>query len=137
MLRGNWREADTFQASEALWLHQEDCDAKALLIVMNIIHGKTSGLQKFVTLEQLAKIAVIVDLYECNEAVDFFVRTWLAELKPARQMTYSRDTVLWICVSQVFRHQRIFVSATHAALKYSKGPVQDLGLPIAKRIIGA
>jgi hypothetical protein len=85
----------------------------------------------------LAKIAVLVNYYGCFEVVKLFTEMWITGLKitsPPR--SYSRDTMLWIWISWVFREQEQFQAATKIALKESRAPVSSLGLPIPERIIG-
>jgi hypothetical protein len=91
-----------------------------------------------VSLELLAKIAVLVDYYGCYEAVEVFAELWLQELKSQRQLPahVSRELVLWLCVSWVFGDADTFTSVTSTALQQSQGPLPTLGLPIPERIIG-
>ena len=136
VLKGEWKEADTFRAKGSVELKVHDIDAEALLIVMKIIHSKTRTVPRAVTLEMLAKIAVIVDLYQFHEAVEVFTDMWVAHLRSDIPKVYSRDAVLWICISWVFRLHDEFHSATRAALRYSSGPIQDMGLPIPESVVG-
>jgi len=136
MLKREWKEGKTLQTDKFVEVEVEDVDADALVTVMNIIHGKTRSVPKTVDLEMLAKIAVVVDIYECAEAVEVFTDMWLAHLRSALPSKYSRDAVLWICISWVFRQHDEFRSATSAALKFSSGPIQDLGLPIPQSLVG-
>ncbi|KAK3081788.1 hypothetical protein LTS18_002708, partial [Coniosporium uncinatum] len=59
MLKGKWMEADTLRKNGCVEVEVEDVDADALVILMKIIHGKTRTVPRAVTLEMLAKIAVI------------------------------------------------------------------------------
>ena len=104
---------------------------------MNIIHGHTRKVPRSVSLEILAKFAVLVDYYECFEAVEVFTDMWINELKEDLPKTYSRDLILWIWISWVFRQAEQFTATTGIALKQSRGPIQTLGLPIPERIVGA
>jgi len=135
MLEREWKEGKTLQTDKYVEVEVEDVDADALVTVMHIIHGKSRSVPKTVDLEMLAKVAVIVDLYECAEAVEVLTDIWLAHLSRALPSEYSRDTVLWICISWVFRQRNEFLSATSAAMKYSRGPFQDLGLPILQSVV--
>jgi len=136
MFESEWKEGKTLRAAKFIKMEVEDVDPDALVIVMNIIHGKTRSVPKTVDLEMLAKIAVIVDLYECAEAAEVFTDMWLPRLSSALPSEYSRDTVLRLCVSWVFRRSDEFRFATSAALKHSRGPIQDMGLPILQSIVG-
>ena len=135
MLKGQWKEAETLRADGLISVVVKDVDTDALIILMNIIHGRTRSVPKEVNLETLAKIAVIVDIYECAEAVEVFTDMWIAHLRDTLPSLYSRETMLWICISWVFRHSDTFQSATSAAIKHSNSPIQHLGLPIPSSVV--
>lgn len=60
------------ESGYAYTLTAETWDHEALRVVMHVIHGQTRKVPRKVSLDMLAKIAVIVDYYKCHEAVDFF-----------------------------------------------------------------
>jgi hypothetical protein len=136
MLRGGWKEDCTLSAEGCLTIYEEDWDPDALLILMNVIHGHTRKVARSVSLEMLAKLAVLVDYYECLEVVEVFSEIWIDQLEKGLPTTYSRDLILWICISWVFRHPLRFNVATGIALMQSKKPIQTLGLPIPETIVG-
>jgi hypothetical protein len=135
MLKGDWKEASALRSQGHLCMEEAEWGAEALLILMNIIHGRTKSVPRHIALEMLAKMAVLVDYYECLEVVEVFSDMWIAHLKEELPKTYSRDVVLWICISSVFRQPEEFRAATSLALKYSRGPVQTMNLPISENII--
>lgn len=57
-----------------------DVDETALEIVLNVIHLKKRRVPKIVNVELLARIAVLVDYYECAEAVEAFSSIWETEV---------------------------------------------------------
>jgi hypothetical protein len=68
---------------------------------------RSEGDKKRVTkvyLEMLAKTAVLVDCYECSEAIELFFTMWIADLRnnSAVPSTYCRELVLWIWIAWVF-----------------------------------
>jgi len=136
MFKGNYKEADTLRTNGSVEVEVEDINADALVVAMNIIHGRTRKVPRTVTLEMLAKIAVTVDLYQCHEVVELFTDMWITHLKKTLPKTYSRDAVLWICISWVFQQRNEFYSVTRATVSHSNGPIQSLGLPILPRLIG-
>lgn len=136
MLKGKFKEAETLRENGIVEVEVEDIDADALLILMKIIHGKTRAVPKEIPLEVLAKIAVIVNWYQCHEAVEVFTDMWIAHLNTDLPKVYGRDAVLWVLISLVFRKHDEFHSVTGLALKYSSGSFQDLGLPIPQSIFG-
>lgn len=137
MLNGQLKEATTLKERGCVTIPVEGVDADALLALMQVVHGKTRDVPRTVSLEMLAKIAVAVDLYECYEAVDIFVSIWLTPLRLTFPTAYSRDTVLWIFVSHVFKQHDEFKQATRLVLMHSCSSIQDWQLPISSNIVGA
>ncbi len=69
----------------------------------------------------LAKIAVLVDYYECYEAVEMFVDFWIQSLSRNLPKEYSRDLVLWLAISWVFSKENLFKTLTKVAALESTG----------------
>ncbi|KAI1847290.1 hypothetical protein JX265_013989 [Neoarthrinium moseri] len=136
MLTGSWQES-TLRSDGQYHIRTEDWDAVALLILMHIIHGRTRGVPRAVDLEMLAKIAVLVDYYECHETVEIIVHVWLAELKWKMPQEYGRDLVLWRFVSWVFSEADLFEHLTEIALKTMTGTLSTISLPIPGMIVDA
>lgn len=63
---GNWKET-TLSSQNNIEVY--DWDAKAILIVMDIIHGRTHQVPRSIDLELLAKIALVIDFFDCHEVV--------------------------------------------------------------------
>ncbi|KAI9665892.1 MAG: hypothetical protein M1821_003827 [Bathelium mastoideum] len=134
-LSSNWIEGNSLQTQGSVRMALKDWDLEAMLILMNIIHGRVRSVPKTLPLEMLARMTVLIDFYGCNEAVEVFTDMWIADLSSTVPTTYSRDAVLWLCISSVFRRSTEFRISTSLALRHSKGPVPTLGLPIKSRII--
>jgi len=114
-------------------LNAEDWDTEALLILMNIIHGRTWSVPRSVDLEKLAKIAVLVDHYMCYEAVDLFSDIWIKSLScPPSEC--GRDLVLWLLVVSVFPKDSEFKTLTKIIIRESHGRLDTLGLPICEEL---
>jgi hypothetical protein len=135
LITGEWKESKAMQTQRCLRLEERDWDADALEILMNIIHNRARRVPRLINLEMLAKLAVLVDYYECLEVVEVFSPDWIAHLKQKEPMPYSRDTVLWIWISIGFRQSDLFHTATSAALRHSGDPIQTMGLPIPEEVI--
>jgi hypothetical protein len=137
-LDGPWREAASVSADCCRYIHTDDWDPQAFLILMHIIHGRNRQVPRLVSLELLAKIAVLVDYYECYEVVEVFAALWLQGMKSESQLPIqaSRELVLWLCISWVFGDADVFMSVTSTALQQSREPLATLGLPIPERIVG-
>ncbi|KAK4149057.1 hypothetical protein C8A00DRAFT_19216, partial [Chaetomidium leptoderma] len=136
-LNGPWREAASVSADCSQDVYAYDWDPQAFLILMHIIHARNRQVPRLVSLELLAKIAVLVDYYECYEAVEVFAELWLQGLKSQSQLPaqVNRELTLWLCVSWIFGDADVFTSVTSTALQQSQGPLPTLGLPIPERIV--
>jgi hypothetical protein len=137
-LNGPWKEATSVSADGCRNISADDWDPEAFLILMHIIHGHNRQVPRLVGLELLAKIAALVDYYECYEAVEVFAELWLLGLKSHSELPsqVGRDLVLWLFISWVFADADIFTSVTSTALQKSLGPLPTWGLPIPQRIVG-
>ncbi|KAI3324049.1 hypothetical protein HD806DRAFT_493970 [Xylariaceae sp. AK1471] len=85
----------------------------------------------------LTKIAVLVDFYQCHEAVHIFSKLWLTKLKNQIPTAYDRDLVLWLSTSSVFLQTDILLNASKTAVKHARGLLSPLGLPIRRGVIEA
>ncbi len=135
-LNGPWREAASTSTDGSHSIYADDWDSEAFLILMHIIHGRNRQVPRRVSLELLAKISVLIDYYECHEAVELFSELWLRELKSQLPAQPGRELTLWLCVSWILGAADIFASTTSIALRQSQGPLATLGLPIPERIVG-
>jgi hypothetical protein len=130
--RDGWMESHRNPEDNMLHISAEDWDEEAFVIMMNIFHLRNRQVPRTVTLDMLAKIAVVADYYECTESIELFVDIWLADLKTKSPIptTYCRELILWIWVSWAFKWAEIFKQSTAVAIKHCDGPFQNLGLPI-------
>jgi len=114
-----------------------DWDPEAFLIVLRIIHGRNKQVPRKVTLEMLAKIAVLEDYYDFGEALDVFTEVWVQSLpKTSIPTTYCRDLVLWVWVAWVFDIEQPFTLATDTVIRESTESLQTLDLPIPTIVSG-
>jgi hypothetical protein len=102
---------------------------------MDIIHGHTRKVPDALSLETLAKIAVLVDFYECLEVVEMWSKIWVDKLRSTVPRDYSKDLMLWVCISWVFQQVEIFQKVTKVAMMHSTGSLRTMGLPIPERIV--
>lgn len=84
-------------------------DEEAFLIVLQIFHLRNKVVPRLVSLEMIAKIAILVDYYDCAEALEMFSSVWIAELMntPIPE-NYCRDLILWIWVAWAFDLSTLF-----------------------------
>ncbi|KFY42445.1 hypothetical protein V494_02402 [Pseudogymnoascus sp. VKM F-4513 (FW-928)] len=136
MLSGDWEEAKRIYEDGCRHVTLDDgFDSDAVKLLLDIIHGQTSKVPRSLDLEMLAKVSVLVDDFECYEAVGVFVDIWLEHLPIPLPAEYNRDLVLWMLVSSVFRKPKLFESTTRTAIMHSIEPIQTLGLPVRDIIV--
>jgi hypothetical protein len=137
MFNGNWHEAREIRSEGIAVIIMDIWDVDITLIIMNIMHGYAPKVPRKVDLDTLAKIAVMVDYYQCRGLVEVFADIWIEELKADMPKTFGKAVLQWICIAWVFRKQMEFFAATRVALVESSGVVHTYGLPIPNRVIGS
>lgn len=115
----------------------EDWDGNAFCILMNVLHLRNRSVPRTIDLDMLAKIAIMVDYYECHEAVEIMTNIWIDHVISVTPVpkTYGRDLLLWLCIAWIFRKHDTFRAATLITLQHSDEQIRDLGLPIPQSII--
>lgn len=130
-----WVEGQPVNERYRLLAH--DWDEQALLLILNIFHLRNKQVPRSVSLETLAKVAVLVDYYECGEALDLFTSMWIDDLKKTDLPSmYCRDLILWIWIAWIFNLEPQFQSATAVAITKATEAIQILELPIPEIISG-
>ncbi|KAB8209099.1 hypothetical protein BDV34DRAFT_31612 [Aspergillus parasiticus] len=111
-------------------------DIDALLIMLDIIHGQTRKVPRSVTFKKLFMIAVLVEHYECVEAMEAFAEVWVEKLKGEIPVVYSEDLVKWIGIAWIFRLESLFQKTTRTAIRRCTGPISAMDVPIPLALIG-
>ncbi|GIK06683.1 hypothetical protein Aspvir_002333 [Aspergillus viridinutans] len=135
MFNGNWFEGHEIRSEGIAVVIMDIWDVDTTLIIMNIMHGYAPKAPRKVDLETLAKIAMIVDYYQCPGVVEVFADIWIDQLKSDMPKSFGKPVLQWICIAWVFRKQTEFSAATRVALVESPSVVQTYGLPIPNRLI--
>ncbi|EGD95830.1 hypothetical protein TESG_03294 [Trichophyton tonsurans CBS 112818] len=110
-------------------------DVQAFILFLRILHCQHHYLPRRVSIEMLAKIALISDYYGCKFVLAFFSERWIRALAYKKPSRYSRDMILWIWICWYFQLAKEFQRATLITIVQSIGPIPSLGLPIPARII--
>ncbi|KAI0977553.1 hypothetical protein F4678DRAFT_455703 [Xylaria arbuscula] len=94
---------------------------RRLVVFMSMTHGHNHRMPKLMDLENLVKIALVINCYQCYDIVEPFGYIWQsaaqANAKALVQGEVARDFVLVLLVSWAFRWGRIFALATKAAIE--------------------
>ncbi|KXX78120.1 hypothetical protein MMYC01_205084, partial [Madurella mycetomatis] len=134
-LTGGWKEGAVDEASSLREISTEEWDVEAMAIVMSIIHHRWPNVPRIVSLELLAKIAVIVDYYQTHETVQVMSEPWIEHAQKSLPRSYGRKILLWMCISWVFKNPTIFEHVTAVAIKHCPGNMESLQLPIPSEAI--
>ena len=69
LTRDGFAESDRNETAGLFHIDAEDWDAETFLIYLQILHLRNRQVPRIVTLEIMAKMAILVDYYDCGEAV--------------------------------------------------------------------
>ena len=136
-LESGMLESRTLSAEGRVNISMKDQSSEAMLIVMNIIHGRTRKIPRFTELDLLTEIAILVDYLNCHEVVEPFSDLWLKYFQGCHYFVDSKEFIQWICISVVFNRETLLSVLTDAAVRQARGPVKTLGLPIPESAVGA
>jgi len=117
----------------------EGWDPEALVIFLNILHLRYRQVPKSLSLELLAKVAQLVDYYRCWEAFDLIADVWVTQMRKTHPvpLKYSRELMLWMLISWVFKLDMEFRITTLRALRQSdEESIRDMEFAIPPAIIG-
>lgn len=78
---GRWKEGVRNEVDGLYHVTVEDWDMEALLVLLNILHHRNRRVPRTISLELLAKLVVLIDYYECAEALELFTERWVGDLR--------------------------------------------------------
>lgn len=113
-----------------------DWDPEAFKIILTIMHGYNRDVPRSLSLEMLAKVAMIVNYYECLESVESYIDIWLEDLRSELPTGYGRDCILCVFISWVFSKPVMFRNMTQLALRHSQKLIEAEDFPIPADILG-
>lgn len=125
-----------YLASGRQQITASDWDVDAMVILLDIIHGHNKAVPRSLKLPTLARIATIVDYYECHEIVEVFGEIWLLSSEDGWDTgALGLGSMLWLLVAWTFSHAEMFEEMTRMAILESKGPIEVVDLPIPEDIL--
>ncbi|KAG9508092.1 hypothetical protein J7337_001652 [Fusarium musae] len=117
MLEGPWKEGNP-SSGPIRQISAEDWDAVALAIVLDAIHCRHHDIPKKIQIGLLARIATIVDYYQCREAISFHYEAWAH--RGVKNLKHDAS-VLQLYVSWVFHDEDEFEIATESVIRRGRG----------------
>jgi hypothetical protein len=128
----DWKEGNLDENDGLYHVPAQDWDSEALLYVLQILHLCNGQVPRTIPLEMLAKIAVLIDFYDCAEALELFTESWIEYLRVTAPVPsyFCRDLMLWMCIAWVLKLPQEFVQATTVAIRRDDQELSTLGLPI-------
>ncbi|GFF66027.1 hypothetical protein IFM62136_06490 [Aspergillus lentulus] len=138
-LHSGFQESHSLEKAGHLTLEIDNWDPAAFLLLMLILHGRTRPVPRKLTLSRLVDFTVLVDYYECYEAVEVFTDMWMTALKKpttATSLTSLAQAEEWLFVSWVFQHRAMFAQAGGYLLGNLSGRFCS-ELPVPRRVCDA
>ncbi|KAK3394997.1 hypothetical protein B0H63DRAFT_533424 [Podospora didyma] len=139
MLTGKW--AESAKTDGKFNLNAEDFDTNALVVVMNVLHLKNRNVPKSISMQMLAKIAIVVDYYQIWETLELASSPWITHLKTTlisiMSPTLTTEIHMIIFTCWVFQDSACFREANKVAILRSREDMHSPPeLPIPSDIIG-
>ncbi len=113
----------------------QDDDPDALLILLRLIHGRSSQVPRMVDLRTLTQIAILVDKYELFETTDLLIDQWLSSAKETLPAELNDDLLSWMFIAGVFEDKSISKRVSQIAKLESKELLRARNLPILSLIL--
>ncbi|PYI05432.1 hypothetical protein BO78DRAFT_317979, partial [Aspergillus sclerotiicarbonarius CBS 121057] len=123
-------------------LNQEDTlppcfnNLGALYVLLNAMHCRARNVPRHITLDTLCMLSILIEEYECLEAVEVFAETWILNLSESVPRMFNKDVGRWLYIGLAFRNKVLFHHMTRIAVRESPGPVPTFGLPVPNSLIG-
>jgi hypothetical protein len=140
LFNGSFREAHELQEQGFVrGITTENCETEAQTILLSIFHCNTIDVPLEIDIGTALEIAILIDKWDCFQAVSFHAKVWNNYLTVSfldeYSNEYSSDILAWICVAWIFWNEALFVKATAAAIKWANGTISNPNnLPIPEFI---
>ncbi|KAE8453983.1 hypothetical protein EG329_007759 [Mollisiaceae sp. DMI_Dod_QoI] len=118
MLRlDGFKEGHKLESAGKAEIPLPDDDPEALIILLDIIHGRNRRIPRQISLDLMTKVTILVDKYQMVEAAEVFSESWIEHLKmsiPTEYVTPEDQTAVhkWIGISWVFGNRKEFQDMT-------------------------
>lgn len=139
LLNGNSKEAATLRSQRQVSIPLS-ADVDAIIILLNIVHGFSRKVPRYVGLEALSNLAILVSNFGMLDAVQFFSDTWIDSLqREGLPESYNENVLRLLFVFWVFDRPVEFKDmARLAQWECDENLRENVGdIPIPDTIIGS
>lgn len=143
LLKPNFAEGLELHSARQVNISLYDDDPRALEIVLEILHGHPKKVPRYLSLNRLTKVAIILDKYQILEATDLFVDVWTVSTSVyswSHEMEKIPYLLSMLCVAWVFKKQDLFTNVTKEAQRLITRRANEYAgfedLPIPGSVIG-
>jgi hypothetical protein len=139
MLYGGFKESIDLSSDGKISVPLPDDDVGAFTILLDIIHGRNRRVPRKMELSMLTKLSILVDKYALHEVAEVFSNIWIEDLSKGLLGASWKEEHDWLCISWVFRDNRLFNNITWLVMWMRDVDIEDdvaMGLPIPNRVIG-
>ncbi|EAW15160.1 uncharacterized protein ACLA_058170 [Aspergillus clavatus NRRL 1] len=95
-LKAEWAEGKALQSDGHVEMKIPETDPQVFLILLNLMHCRTKRVPTTVTFDELTKLAILVDYYQCHEILGLYPQHWLQPWRGQTPTTYRDEIVKWI-----------------------------------------
>jgi hypothetical protein len=134
---GTWSEGHK-KSDGYYYITADDWEEEPFLLLLSMLHWHSGALPESVSLEMKAKIAILVDYYDCGKAIEICTNSWLQLLENAGLPTeYCSELILLVWIAYVFRKPELFRMTTQRVLGWcTEEKIRTLDLPIPLSVSG-
>jgi hypothetical protein len=91
---GNWIEGQK-KSDGHYYITADDWCEEVFLLLLNMLHLHSRQMPSKISLDMLAKLAVLTDYYDCAEAIESFTSIWIPSVdEKEAPVGYCRETIL-------------------------------------------
>lgn len=145
MIQGEFQESKPNKEG-LLEIKASDWNAEALLIVLDIVHSHHYNVPRRLSEDIIAQIGLIIDYYDCLEAVQIFFDPWYTGIGgwlgysfwPFRENLaedFGTNKTLLLFIAWAFRSKTTFKGLTSSAILNTQGPIET-HLPVPTQLLG-
>jgi hypothetical protein len=115
MLSPPFKEGQELLQANCVRIHLEDDDARLMSLILDILHYKADREFHILDSEDLARLAIHCDKYDCTKALGPWISTWFDEVVETGQSVM--DVGFHLLASYMFNDPKKFAEISKTALE--------------------